>query len=134
MAMDPVTVSDLPRGLPEAGIYLFSENGEPLYVGRSDRIRRRLQDHVRADHRKCAFAFLLARQGTGMDALYRQGKGSRVQLMEDPRFRPELDRVIERIRGMEVRYVAEAHPLRQALLEMYAAVSLDTPHNDFGNH
>jgi hypothetical protein len=35
---------------------------------------------------------------------------------------------------MEVRFVEEADPLRQALLEVYAAVALQTPHNDFGDH
>lgn len=35
---------------------------------------------------------------------------------------------------MDVRYVDESNPICQALLEMYVAVVLDTPHNDFGNH
>lgn len=35
---------------------------------------------------------------------------------------------------MDVRYVSEPDPMRQALLEMYVSVSLQTPHNDFDNH
>ena len=35
---------------------------------------------------------------------------------------------------MQVRYVQEADPLRQALLEIYAAVVLATPYNDFNTH
>jgi hypothetical protein len=35
---------------------------------------------------------------------------------------------------MDVRVVEETEPLRQALLEMYVAVSLNTPHNDFDFH
>ena len=39
-----------------------------------------------------------------------------------------------RIRDMNVRFVAEADPTRQALLEIYAATVLNTPYNDFENH
>jgi len=40
----------------------------------------------------------------------------------------------ERIRAMEYRYVEEADQNRQALLEIYCAVVLRTPYNDFGTH
>jgi hypothetical protein len=33
---------------------------------------------------------------------------------------------------MDVRYVEETDPQRQALLEIYVAVVLETPYNDFG--
>jgi len=35
---------------------------------------------------------------------------------------------------MDGRYVEESDPLRQALLEMYAAIALNTPHNSFETH
>lgn len=35
---------------------------------------------------------------------------------------------------MQLRYVEEPDPLRQALLEMYIAFVLRTPYNDFNNH
>ena len=35
---------------------------------------------------------------------------------------------------MELRYVEEADPLRQTLLEIYVAVALKTPYNDFDTH
>jgi hypothetical protein len=40
----------------------------------------------------------------------------------------------ERIRQMDYRYVEEANQYRQALLEIYCAVVLQTPYNDFGTH
>ena len=40
----------------------------------------------------------------------------------------------ERIRTMEYRYVEEGDQNRQALLEIYCAVVLRTPYNDFGTH
>jgi len=35
---------------------------------------------------------------------------------------------------MDVRVVEESNPLRQALLEMYIAIVLNAPYNDFDNH
>jgi excinuclease UvrABC nuclease subunit len=45
MNMEPATVATLPREMPRAGIYLFSESGENLYVGRTNTIKQRLQNH-----------------------------------------------------------------------------------------
>ena len=39
-----------------------------------------------------------------------------------------------RIRNMEIRYAKESSPRRQALLEMYVAIVLDTSYNDFETH
>ena len=35
---------------------------------------------------------------------------------------------------MELRYVEETDPLRQALLEIYASIVHATPYNDFNTH
>jgi hypothetical protein len=35
---------------------------------------------------------------------------------------------------MDVRYVEETDPLRQALLEIYVSIILKTPYNDFDTH
>jgi hypothetical protein len=35
---------------------------------------------------------------------------------------------------MGYRYVEEPNPTRQALLEMYCAIALGTPYNDFDTH
>ena len=81
-----------------------------------------------------AFAFRLARETTGrIQATYRT-EGSRKDLMKDPVFVRAFDNAKARIRTMEVRFVEETHPLRQCLLEVYVAVALDTPYNDFDNH
>lgn len=136
MAMQPVTVPALPDNLPKAGIYLFSERGKHLYVGRTNTIRQRLPNHCRpsSGHNSATFAFRLAREATDMlKASYVQA-GSRRYLENDDEFGPVFVAQKERIRRMEVRYVEESDPMRQALLEMYVAVSLGTPYNDFDNH
>ena len=136
MAMDPVTPISLPKRMPKEGVYLFSEDREHLYVGRSKDIRGRIGRHCLpgATHRMAAFAFRLARETTGrLDASYKQ-EGSRRELMQDPAFRAAFDQAKTRIREMDVRFVEEADPVRQALLEIYVAVSLETPYNDFRTH
>jgi hypothetical protein len=35
---------------------------------------------------------------------------------------------------MELRYIEENNPLRQALLEIYVSFVLKTPYNDFDTH
>ena len=45
-----------------------------------------------------------------------------------------FDAAKARVRAMEFRYVEEADPIRQAVLEIYCAVALETPYNDFDNH
>ena len=45
--------------------------------------------------------------------------------------RAAFDSATERISAMRVQYVVEEDDVRQALLEIYAAVQLDTPYNSF---
>ena len=134
--MEPVTVAALPFDMPLSGIYLFSENGKHLYVGRTNTIRKRLQNHCRpsSGHNSATFAFRLTRAITGITQATYVADGSRASLEKHPTFGPEFILQKQRVRNMQVRYVSEPEPMRQALLEMYVSVSLDTPHNDFDNH
>lgn len=138
LAMAPFQYASLPRVMPLAGIYVLSENGRNLYVGRSNNIRRRLGRHCNpgATHRMAAFAFRLAREATGrLEATYAPGAGgTRDELMLDTNFVTAFNAAKARIRAMEFRFVEEADPTRQALLEIYIAVTLETPYNDFDTH
>jgi hypothetical protein len=62
--MKPLRHGAIPKTLPESGVYLFSLDGKPLYVGRSNVLRKRFYRHFR-NPRGAAFAFLLARKQTG---------------------------------------------------------------------
>jgi predicted GIY-YIG superfamily endonuclease len=133
----PVTPGTLPTKMPRKGVYLLSDGGTHLYVGRSNDIRKRIGRHSRpsATYRMAAFAFRLAREATGnLKATYKKGEGSRSALMEDEKFVAEFDAAKARIRRMDLRFVEENDPVRQALLEIYVAVVLNTPYNDFDNH
>ena len=134
MSMLPVTVDTVPRDAPIGGVYLFSVGNHHLYVGRTKRsVRHRLKDHVStADD--CPFAWRLARETTNqLKASYRR-EGSRADLLGRNDFKCAYDDAKVRIRSMDVRYVAESDPLRQALLEMYVAVATGAKHNDFDTH
>ena len=136
IAQSPIKPVKLAPGLPSAGVYLFTEAGRHLYVGRSNNLRRRMQRHgsAGATYKQAAFAFRLAREQTGkLKATYKT-EGSRAHLMEDPDFALAFDNAKRRICGMDLRFVEEPNPLRQAVLEMYVAVALGTPYNDFDNH
>jgi hypothetical protein len=136
LAMPPLRYGALPRDMPASGVYLFTEAGRHLYVGRSNTLRGRHSRHCRpgATHRQAAFAFQLAREKTGYrEATYRPA-GGRSWLMEQPNFRAAFEEAKGRIRAMEYRYVEEADQNKQALLEIYCAVVLATPYNDFGTH
>jgi predicted GIY-YIG superfamily endonuclease len=137
MRMKPVTFATLVSGnVPKRGVYLFSEDRKALYVGRSNGICKRIGRHCGrgATWRQAAFAFRLAREATGnLKATYRK-EGGRRALAIDPAFTKTFRAAKERISKMQVRYVEEADPLRQTLLEMYVAVVLKTPYNSFDNH
>ena len=64
--MTPVTAVNLPKTMPRRGIYLFSEAGQALYVGRSNHIRQRVGLHCRpgSAHNQATFAFRLTRVET----------------------------------------------------------------------
>jgi hypothetical protein len=77
------------------------------------------------------FSFRLARVKTGyLKPTYRK-KGSRDDLFSRPDFNEALHWAQAWIRKMDVRYVEEEDPIRQTLLEVYAAVVLEARHNKF---
>src|SRR6266851_4963022 len=103
LAMPPLKYGTLPKDMPKSGVYLFTEGGRHLYVGRSNVLRGRHGRHCKpgATHRQAAFAFQLAREATGKTkASYRPGEGSRDGLMLDPTFAAAFAAAKERIRAM----------------------------------
>jgi hypothetical protein len=136
LAMPPVTIATLPRQMPASGIYLWTENEHHIYVGRSRRMKQRLQEHARpsSGHNQASFAFLLARDATGMTEPSYSPTGSRDQLLQDASFKTAFDDAKKRLRQMHIRFVEELDPVRQCLLEVYAATVLMTRYNSFESH
>jgi hypothetical protein len=113
------------------GVYLFSENGEHLYVGRTGRhLMKRLPEHWTVKDAPLAFRF--ARHATGNSiASYKPGDKSRKGLMKNSEFVASFRDFQERIGKMDIRFVRVDDSTTQALLEIYTATVLKTPHNEF---
>ena len=136
MGTAPVAFTRLPRSIPQRGIYLFSEGEQHLYVGRTDGIRKRLQNHCRpgGTHFTATLAFRIARHDTKQTTASYTPAGSRAALCLDPVFGPAFVKAKQRVAAMDIRFVEEPDPVRQALLEIYVATVLKTPYNDIDNH
>lgn len=142
MAMEPVTGGKLPRLAgrgPEklSGVYLFSERGNHLYVGRSNHIKQRYRYHCSTSSKDGAapFAYRLACKVSGQTGRsYVKGHpDTRSCKMADPEFQRHFVQAKERIKEMEFRFVIEPDPVRQAILEVYCAEVLETEFNSFDN-
>jgi len=135
LEMQSVPTNNVPIDAPARGVYVLSEEGRHLYVGRSNTIRERVARHRRPSSRagQAAFAMLLAREETGRRATYKP-KGSRADLMRDSDFSDAFRRAKARIHRMNVSYVEINDSMKQALFEIYAADALETPYNDWDNH
>jgi len=134
---DPKAFGQLPTTMTAAGVYLFTESGRHLYVGRSNRLRSGYFLHCRPGSRQnqASFAYRLAREKLGVGrASYIRGSGSRTGLAATDPFAIAFADAKARIRAMEYRHVEEPNQIRQALLESYCAIALETPYNDFGTH
>jgi hypothetical protein len=118
------------------GVYLFTENGKHLYVGRSNRLFERYKNHwgPKKTEREAAFAFKLAREAKGFTKATYKKEGSRQSLAQDETFKKSFIEAKQRIRAMEYRWVEETDPTCQCLLEIYVSVALATPYNDFDVH
>jgi hypothetical protein len=60
--------------------------------------------------------------------------GSRAELVKDVLFASAFEKARQRVALMDLRFVEETDPTRQALLEIYTATVLKTPYNDFDTH
>lgn len=133
LSMQPVTRATLPPSerIPLSGVYLFSEGQSHMYVGRTRRLRRRLIEHSSPQLLDAPFAFRLAREHIGKTVATYTKRDSRRTLRADPEFQAAYQSAMHRIRNMDIRYVAEADPVRQALLEIYVSVVTASPYNEF---
>ncbi len=121
--------------VPAHGIYVFYEQGTPIYVGRSNRMKARIQEHKRpsSTHNSASFAFNLARdlakeQGVNTDIITREN------LENDPCFKKFFSEAKERVSQMSVRYIEIDDSVLQSVFEIYCHLALKTEYNDFDTH
>lgn len=122
--------------IPEApGIYLFSENDHPIYVGQTRVLRSRLRDHTNplGKNNQATFAFLLAR-ARAEDARIDIGR-FRAQLEADEEFAAHFTEAKLRVADMDVRLIELSDSIERSVFEIYAALALDTlVFNSFETH
>ena len=109
-----------------AAVYLLHGVGRPLYVGRTRDLRRRLSDHLSSLVSKATLAVRMARITAGKGTTYKSNRSAKYLHDNDPTFQAEFSKARACISAMQVRYVCESNDVRQALLEIYAAVQSDT--------
>jgi len=131
VGMTPVTRDSL-GACDYPGVYLFTERGKDLYVGRGKNLKKRIPQHSPTRMTDAPFAFRLAREKTGMlKASYKPDELSRNNLKKNPVFIKAFLAEAERIGKMSIRYVRMEDATTQALLEIYTATVLDAPYNEF---
>lgn len=121
--------------VPSKGIYIFyNKDGRPLYVGRTDRMRTRLLEHGRSSsrHTSATFAFLLAKEK--WDEMHPGDARTRKDLESDQTFFLLYKEKKRDVAEMQIRTIEVADPAEQVLFEVYAALELETPYNDWENH
>jgi predicted GIY-YIG superfamily endonuclease len=134
LANSPLRQRNSLGDIPNKGIYVFYENEEPIYVGRSNRMKDRIQEHGRKSsyHNSATFAFILAKEianEQGIDI-----NKTRNALESDSTFRNIFLEQKERVSGMKVRVIEINDPIIQTIFEVYVSMELNTEYNDFDTH
>ncbi|HWR51343.1 MAG TPA: GIY-YIG nuclease family protein [Bryobacteraceae bacterium] len=137
LAMQPVAVAEAKGIGSVAGVYLLSQGTKHLYVGRSNNIRRRLRLHCQGARNQAPLAKQLAmlhlsQAGVPLPSAYR--KGNKEFYGTDPQFCRAFKNAKVTVASSSVRFVEEREPVAQALLEIYVALAMKTPFNDFDVH
>ena len=126
--------------LPKKGVYVFYENDKPVYVGRTNKMRERIQQHGRksSGHNSASFAFLLAVERARRERFDCRAR-SRKDLERDEQFSRWFSDAKEKVRQMQCRVVEVPCAIEQTVFEIYAALELGTTrsqggYNDFETH
>lgn len=126
----PVSREELPYS---PGIYVFyNEFDQPIYVGRTDNIRTRIQHHTResSKHGSATFAFNLAKRDYG------ESRKSRNELDKDEKFIELFLNHKKKLHQYNIRYIEIRNDVLQTMVEPYLAYKLGTypDNNTFENH
>lgn len=129
----PVSVNEI-KNIPKQGIYVFYEDNKPIYVGRSRNLSQRFKQHGQqsSNHNSATFAFMIAKRDAEKEKV--DLTKTREVLQNDPTFSPLFKKAKERVSKMKVQVIAVEDPIEQTLFEVYAALELNTPYNDWKTH
>jgi hypothetical protein len=131
----PSTIATRKPEVPSiGGIYVFYENDIPLYVGRTNNIKRRIRIHRSSDAMGSSFAYKLALEDAKHAGLDLSSSKNKAHRMAMPEFRSLFNNARTRVGEMSVKWVPIENSITQAIFEMYVHLELDTKYNDFDNH
>lgn len=128
-------VSDHPSIPAGPGIYLFSYDDKPIYVGQSRNLRKRLrqQTAITSRENQASFAFNLAKRSAREAGLTLAG--SRAAVEADPEFAQHFEQARREVAQMTVQFIELADPIERTLFEIYASLALETEEfNSFETH
>lgn len=133
-AETPVVREELKKvAVPVRGVYVFYDRGKPIYVGSTNRMKKRLMEHGRAGskHNDASFAYQLAKSKSKKNGII-------VPQTRNSEYSREFVELFTRAKAdvakMKIRFVEIKEDDLQYLFEIYAARALRTKFNDFGNH
>ena len=115
-----------------SGAYVFYEDENRLYVGivgpHSMRgIRERVREHRNGSPRNAPLASRMTIEGLGLDP-------NTTRALLAKQYMPDFVAFRELVKDMEVRAIGIQCCTLLAAFEIYAAVNLATPYNDFCTH
>jgi hypothetical protein len=126
----------VPAAPAVARVYLFSEDENHRYVGRTRNANRRLGEHTRpsSPENSAPFAFNIARRDAAAAGLEIGGPRTLVAAHAD--FEPYFIAAKERVRAMDFRVVEIEDPAVSTIFEVYASLVLGTEgdYNLFETH
>ena len=108
-------------------IYVFFENSEPLYVGRTNknRMKRRIQEHSKSYSNKnsASFAYLIYSEQESFDKNVKTDN-------------PNFLKIKSRIEKMDIKYLEIDDEIIQTIFEPYLSYKLGTinKYNKFSTH
>jgi predicted GIY-YIG superfamily endonuclease len=117
----------------QPGIYILFDDAEPVHVGRTRNIRQRLRAHCTPKHNSASFAFKRARRELGQATTYSRAT-SRSALQSDAVFGPCFRKHVDAVAQMKLRFLEVSDPIDQYFLELYAALELGLPTDEFDTH
>jgi len=122
------------EGIPKSGVYVFYREDKPLYVGRSNRLKERIQEHGRlsSDHYSATLAFNIAKEKVNYKSEHRLA--TRNDLEKAPGFEKAFFLARKQVAEMQVKIIEIKDQIEQALFEIYAHLTLNTKYNDFSTH
>ncbi len=134
----PIAIDDIGiTQVPQKGVYIFfeGEGNKPIYVGRSNRLKKRLKEHSQrsSDRYSATLAFRIAKQNT-LILQKKERKQTNEQLMKNSDFVEEFEAAKDRIAGTKIRFIEIEDQIEQAIFEIYAALAFNTKYNDFRTH